>query len=216
MGLQRDLASLDRDICQPLGRILQEVFGGTEHLLLKTVNADKYVKLNCRLFDPAADATAVAVDIEPGLEPACTVSCLLEGLWVKAYASSGSACAGVKGIVSNPILKGSGAAGNVSGEFLAVAAKVEEDSGSTRTVTGPAACFKAEQKLYGTVTNGVFALDVPAKGGSVAWTALLRAAIESGLAQYSAGGLTPGNVKGALTVQIGTNVLYLAAYDGMT
>lgn len=213
---QRDLALLDRDIYQPLGRILQEVFGGQEHLLLKTANDEKNIRMNSRDYTPVAGKTYCGVQIKPNLSYLAvggSVVVSLNGLEVSPRFADGQGGVSLTGIMSNPDLKGAGAAGDVSGEIRAYEAKCESKSGSTRVVTGPVSCFKAGQAMHGTVTNGVFVLDVDAGGGNVAWASLMNLPSDNQVAGGTANMSSAGQIDGYLRVTIGSQLMWIHCYD---
>lgn len=217
MARLANLKDLDRTIFQPLGRILQDIFGGQDHLLLTTSNDEKNVRINSRDYTPVVNKTYCGVQIKPNLThltgAGATVAVSLNGLEVSPRFADGQGGVSLTGIMSNPDLKGSGAAGNVSGEIRAYEAKVESASGSTRVVTGPVSCFKAGQAMHGTVTNGVFVLDADAGGGNVAWKGLMNLPDDGQLAKVSANMSSQGQMDGYIKVTIGSQDMFIQCWD---
>lgn len=194
---KRDLATLDRDICQPLGRILQEIgedgWANSEHLKLETSDDEKNVRINSRDYttdcsSSGAGKTFIAVQAKPNVTVGGAFSAS-EGACVVGFEASPRFDEGIvgldlTGIISNPLLKGK--AGDLKGEMRAYEGKVECPSGSTRTVTGPVSILKAGQAMHGTVTNGVFVIDVDTAGGNVAWDGLLNLPDDNAIASDTA------------------------------
>lgn len=218
---KRDLATLDRDICQPLGRILHDLgadgWANSEHLKLETSDDEKNVRINsrdytydCTLAENAKTFTAMQT------KPNVTVGGYASVVGFEASPRFASGIAGVAltGILSNPLFKG--LAGDLSDELRAYEGKLESPSGSTRVITGPASILKAGQALHGTVTNGVFIIDADAAGGNTAWTGVLNLPADDQLAKYRDGGYTPGNCDGQIVVYINDVKLYVPAYDAMS
>lgn len=141
------------------------------HLNLNTYDSNKNVRVNSKTFTVAA--SIVGLQCKPRAGVAMTDN--IYGGEFEPGINSGFTGKGIVGVASRPTIKGSGAAGNLSGSVYAFEADVGSDSGSTRTVAGVVAALKAFNSMHGTVTGGVFVLNILSAGGNVEWTGLLKA-----------------------------------------
>ena len=94
-------------------------------------------------------------------------------------------------------------------------ANVGSDSGTVRTVT-TATCYRAINNCHGTITNGVYVIEVDAAGGNVAWGAFAKLADDSGLASVT-NGVILADISGIanagwIKVIVGSTVRYIAIY----
>lgn len=222
----RNLATLDRTVFQPLGRILQEAFADgidcdvpiapnkalickTDNLLINSVLDTKDVSINSR------DYTQVTGNI---FACRCKPNATGDGdLFMYGFESSPRFADGVGGLglscyIAEADLKGT--TGDITGILRCFEGKLESTSGSQRTVAD-AAVFHAMNALHGTLTDGPYVLKVDTHGGNVAWKGLMDLPDVSGIAQYRDAGYTPGNADGKIFIYIGDNLLYIPAYDTM-
>jgi len=139
------------------------------HLLLKTTDSDKNVRLNSQTF--TEDASIVGVQIKPGAGVALTHG--LVGLEVEPRINDTFPGTSIHGIFAGPWKRGTGKAGDLTGTFVAYEGKLQSDSGYTGTIAGPAAVLRAINSLHGTVTNGPSVIYAHNHEGNVAWDSLI-------------------------------------------
>lgn len=217
----RDLSALDRDIFQPLGRILQEAFADgincdvpiapnkavickTDHLLIKTILDGKNIRMNSRDYTQSSGSIS-AVQSKPN--GTVTGTLMMYGFECSPRFQDGIAGAGISCFFANPDLKG--ATGDMT-VLRCFEGKLESASGSTRTVAN-AAVLEAMQALHGTVTDGPHVLKVNAAGGNVAWDALIDIPNEGGIGNDTTKpSTTPA---GHLVCRINGNLRYILTYS---
>lgn len=128
--------------------------------------------------------------------------------------SSGVAGSKLVGFYSNPILKGSGAAGDLTSDMRCYEAKLEVDTGSTRTVAGTAACLHCMSGMHGTVTGGVYPLYVSAAGGGTDWSGLMKLPDDGGSIADLASAVSTVNT--VVKCRVGATTTYLVGYGTYT
>ncbi len=181
----------------------------TDHLLLNTQASDKNVRINSRTY--TVDASIVGAQIKPAAGVALTNG--LIGLEVEPRVNDTFAGTNIHAIYAAPWKRGTGAAGNLSGDFLAVEGKLQSDSGYTGTITGPAAVLRAINSLHGTVTTGPVVIYANQHEGNVAWTALLEGAEALGTHSLTTASDKTGNTKsGTIKVRFNNTLYHIQLY----
>jgi hypothetical protein len=179
------------------------------HLALNTQDSDKNVRINSKTF--TADASIVAVQIKPAAGVALTNG--IVGLEVEPRINDTFAGTSIHAIYAAPWKRGTGAAGNLSGDFLAIEGKLQSDSGYTGTITGPAAVLRAVNSLHGTITKGPVVIYANQHEGNVAWTALLEGAEALGTHSLTTSTDKTGNAKsGTLKVRFNNTEYHIQLY----
>jgi len=134
------------------------------HLHLDTEDDEKNVRINSRDY-VRTSGDCCAAQIKPNMSVEGTGG--ITGLEVSPRFAEGIKGAKLVGIMSNPILKGD-AGGNLSSAIRCYEAKLESDSGSTRTVA-EAFILHAILAMHGTVTDGPWVLKVDGHKGDMDW-----------------------------------------------
>uniref|UniRef100_A0A6M3IEJ2 Uncharacterized protein n=1 Tax=viral metagenome TaxID=1070528 RepID=A0A6M3IEJ2_9ZZZZ len=179
------------------------------HLALDTVASDKNVRINSRTFTVAA--SIVAAQIKPAAGVAMTNG--IVGLEVEPRINDTFGGTSIHGIYSAPWKRGTGAAGNLSGDMLAIEGKLQSDSGYSGTITGPAAILRAVNSLHGTVTTGPVVIYANNHEGNVAWTALLEGAEALGTHSLTTDSDKTGLAKsGTLKVRFNNTLYHIQLY----
>lgn len=204
----RDLSTLDRDICQPLGRILQEAFSD---------GMDNVPRINIKFDSLQYEGDIIGFQVRPAANVAkkpdgtTDATAVIYGAQFMPRFNPGVPGNSLVGLFANPILKG--AAGDLSGDFRAIEAKIESEPNGARTIKGIASIFDVKQALYGTYDKGVYVLKVDAAGGGVAWTALATLPDDSKIAKKATSPQAFPNSNAAyIRVEIGGTVYRLEAY----
>ncbi len=186
---------------------LQSALAG--HLALNTQASNKNVRINSQTF--TTDASIVAAQIKPAAGVALTNG--IVGLEVEPRINDTFAGTSIHGIFAGPWKRGTGAAGNLSGDFLAIEGKLQSDSGYSGTITGPAAILRAVNSLHGTVTTGPVVIYANQHEGNVAWTALLEGAEALGTHSLTTATDKTGNTKsGTLKVRFNNTEYHIQLY----
>lgn len=150
---------------------------------------------------PAANATGTAA---------------VYGTQISPRFAHGVAGADLVGVQSNPILKGTAAAGgNLSGDVRAFEARLESESGGTRTVTGGLFGIRFMNQLYSTITasGGVYPIKVDTHGNTLAWSGFAKLPNDGNVAKYSSGHYgSLGAIDGAIQVMVGATALWIPCY----
>lgn len=208
--MRRDLSTLDRDICQPLGRILQEAF-----------KEGIACRVNIRFDSLQYEGDIIGLQVRPaanvalkadGVTPANAVA---YGAQIMPRFNNGIPGYALVGMLVNPILKGT--TGNLAGVYRGIELKLEtEGAASTREIAGITTVIDCKHNLAntGTYTGGVYVLKADAKPGAdkASWTALLKLPDDSELAVLGTPTASqPGNTA-AVRVQIGDTIVRLVGY----
>jgi len=179
----------------------------TGHFYLDTLHDSASIRLNARNYtDTTGDKNAVqikpyqtvsktsggikALELNPKVDDACTIA-TIQGL---------DSCVEIKGTT-----------GNISGKVWCLRAKMESGSGTTRTMTGPFAMISCKNSMHGTVTNGIYVMDIETIGGGTAWTAFAKFPDDGAIASDS-GTATPG-AHGWIKVVIGSATRYIGVVN---
>jgi hypothetical protein len=181
------------------------------HLNIKTNPSypARNVRINSQTYTTDASIIGLLVKPRAGVE----LTNRIAGIEVSPGINDSFAGTSVSGIISNPLLKGT--TGDLSGEMRAFEGKVESDTGSTRTVTGPVSVFQANQAMHGTVTNGVYVMDVNAGGGNVAWSGFALLPDDDQVASKDASWTDDGAGVGWIKVKVDDTVGYIKLYDAV-
>ncbi len=186
---------------------LQAVSGG--HLVINTQDSDKNVRINSQTF--TEDASIVAVQIKPAAGVDLTSG--IVGLEVEPRVNDTFDGTSIHAIYAAPWKRGAGAAGDLSGDFLAIEGKLQSDSGYTGTIAGPAAILRAVNSLHGTVTTGPVVIYANQHEGNVAWTAFLEGAEALGTHSLTTASDKTGNAKaGTLKVRFNDTLYHIQLY----
>lgn len=187
------------------------------HFALQTATDTYTIRLNSRNYT-ATSGDIIGYQSKPAANATGTAT--VYGSQVSPRFNHGVAGASLVGVQSNPILKGTAAAGgNLSGDVRAVEGRVESEDGGTRTVAGTVSCFAAYNNLFNeiTVTGGIYAIEVKAKQQEAEWTGFAKLPDDSGnMTKYSAGHYTPGNCDGGIKITLGGHDLWVPAYDALS
>jgi len=179
------------------------------HLALNTQASDKNVRINSKTF--TSDVSIVAAQIKPAA--GVTLTNGIVGLEVEPRVNDTFGGTSIHGIYAAPWKRGTGAAGNLSGDMLAIEGKLQSDSGYTGTITGPAAILRAVNSLHGTVTTGPVVIYANQHEGNVAWTALLEGAQALGTHSLTTNSDKTANAKsGTLKVRFNNTEYHIQLY----
>ncbi len=163
--------------------------GLEDHLHLVTDNATKSVRINNKTFtNTSGDITGTRVAPRVG----ATTTGSIRGIECVPGGSGAFGFANIQGIISECYLNTSG---DVSGVVRAFEGKVDSPSGYAGTITGPACILKMFNDLHGTVTNGVYGLDIDNHGGNKAWDGLIRLGAALGTHSMTTATDKTGNTK---------------------
>lgn len=184
-----------------------KIYTSSDHLKIETTSDTKNVRIQSRDYT-ATSGDVCGIQTKPNMT-AASGTVFINAIEVSPRFPDGSLGKGMTGVHVNPILKGSGAAGNISGKIVCFHGKVESASGSTRTVTGPMAILKGTNYMHGTCTNGVYFLEVEAAYGNLAWSGFALLPDDAQVADSDGGSTADGWVK----VKIGTQVTYIPTYN---
>jgi len=182
--------------------------GVADNLQILTDTDTKNVRINSRNYT-ATSGDVTAVQSKPNVATGGTIG--VTGIEVSPRFAEGAAGSKLVGVMSNPILKGSGDQGDLSSAMRCYEAKLESDSGSTRTVA-EAYCLHCMQALHGTVTTGPYPIAVDAGGGNVAWAGFAKLPDDSQVANDEDTG-DANTIAGYIKVLIGTNTRYIYTYS---
>lgn len=173
------------------------------HLYLDTEHDSASIRLNVRNYT-ATTGDKNAVQIKP-YQTVSKTSGGIKALELNPKVADGCTIATIQGLDSCIEIKGT--TGNISGKVWALRAKLESGSGTTRTMTGPFAMLSCKNSLHGTVSGGVFVLDVEGIGGGTAWTAFAKFPDDGVIAND--GETKQGSTIGWIKVVIGTKTGYI-------
>ncbi len=179
------------------------------HLVLQTQDSNKNVRINSQTF--TVDASIVGVQIKPAGGVALTNG--IVGLEVEPRINDTFSGTSIHAIYAAPWKRGTGAAGDLSGDFLAIEGKLQSDSGYTGTIAGPAAILRAVNSLHGTITTGPVVIYANNHEGNVAWTALLEGAEALGTHSLTTAEDKTGQAKaGTLKVRFNNTLYHIQLY----
>lgn len=181
--------------------------GLADHLHIRTDTDTKNVRIQSRDYT-ATSGDSTAGQTKPNASVTGTLG--LTGWEFSPRFADGVAGSKLVGVMSNPILKGT--TGDLSSAMRCYEAKLESDSGSTRTVA-EAYCLHCMQALHGTVTTGPYPICVDAGGGNVAWAGFAKLPDDSQVAKILSSASQGGNIDGWIKVRIGAQTLYIGCYD---
>jgi len=150
----------------------QHLYVNTQSSSGATTGDTKNVRINSRDYT-ATSGDFTGCQMKPNVSVTGTAS--VKALEISPRFADGCAGANLIGAFIGTDLKGSGAAGDLSGQINALELKMESASGSTRTVTGGAYGIRFQNGMHGTVTGGIYPIDIEAAGGNAAWSGLIRA-----------------------------------------
>lgn len=213
----RDLSTLDRDICQPLGRILQEAFAdGLACRVNITFNSTQsggdIIGLQVR---PAAN-----VKVKADGTTAATTVCY--GMQVMPRFNDDVPGNSLSGLFVNPILKGesTGSKGDLTGDFRGVQIKLETEKASyNRSIAGATSAISIMRKLpTGFTSNGgVYVMKVDeetAYDGGADWDAFIKLPDGDGLTDDNdTKTATGGGTQGWIKAVIGAKTGYIPVYE---
>jgi hypothetical protein len=164
----------------------------------------KTIRLNSQTY--TADGSIIGVQVKPragaNLTNDITGLEIMPGIGTTAITSTKS----IIGVNSNPYLHAT--AGAITGDIRAFQATLEKPTGAG-TVTGTASILKCYNNTNGTITGGVFVLDIASHGDTQAWTGFLKAAASG------AGGVVVGNMT-AKSPENDAEAGYISIYVGTT
>lgn len=139
------------------------------HLNLDTEHDSASIRLNVRDYN-ATSGDKNAVQIKPYQRVTTTGG--IKALELNPKVADGYGIATIQGLDSCVEIKGT--TGNITGKVWCLRAKMESGSGTTRTMAGPFAMLSCKNSMHGTVTNGVWVLDIETIGAGTAWAGFAR------------------------------------------
>jgi len=210
----RDLSTLDRDICQPLGRILQEAF-----------DDGIACRVNITFNSTLAEGDIIGFQVRPAANEketstggTATANCY--GIQVMPRFNDDVPGASLSGIFSNPILKGECATtgGDLTGDFRGVEIKMEAEKATcNRTVAGATSAIQVMRKLPSDFTSdgGIYVMKVDAKhyGDGASWTAFVNLPDDNQLANDAEDKTSTSTTPGWIKAKIGTKTGYIPVYE---
>jgi hypothetical protein len=207
------IVSRSIDFTKPLGPGVSDNGQGQLNLDLQTVRGDKPIRLNSRTTSETS-GNLIGLQCKPGANGGDAATASVKGAEFSPRFASGTAGGSLIGASFDPILQGSsGAGGDLSGAFRGLEINLTDGNGGTRTITGASAGIRIFQQLATkTFTNGLFPLQVEAKGGGVDWTAFALLPNDSVIAATTG---SPANLPANtawVKVQIGTDLFRLPGY----
>jgi len=210
--MRRDLGAIDRDICQPLGRLIQEGFHD---------GLDNVGRINIKFDSLQYEGDIIGLQVRPaanvalkadGITPANAV---IYGAQIMPRFNNGIPGNSLVGAFVNPILKGT--TGNLTGDVRGLELKIEtEGYTGTREIAGVSSVLDCKQRLAatGTYTGGVFVLRAEAKEGTnvAPWTAFALLPDDSELAVLGTPTASQPSNTAAVRVKIGATIVRLVGY----
>lgn len=192
-----------------IGQVTQ-LTGLQDHLYLTTDLATKSVRINNKTFtNTSGDITGARVAPRQGATSTGSVrgiECIPGG----SAAASSFGFANLQGIISECY---GNTIGNITGIVAAFEGKVDMPSGYPGTVTGPVSILRCFNDMHGTVTNGVFVLDIANHGGNKAWDGLIRGAEALGTHSLTTSSDKTGNAKsGTIKVKFNNTLYHVQLY----
>lgn len=221
--MRRDLSILDRDICQPLGRILQEAFSeGIACRVNIRFDSEQYkgdiIGLQLRPAGNVAVFPADYVTDAQGKKAGDDAIANIYGAQIMPRFNNGIPGNSLVGLFVDPILKGT--TGDLSGDLRGIEIKIEtEGYTGERTIDGVAAVLDCKQRLALTeATGGIFVLRAEEKevaAGLASWTAFALLPDDDELAKETA---SPGNLPdntAYIRVKIGDTLYRIPGYKNV-
>ncbi len=182
----------------------QDLKGYDDHLHLQT-DADKTVRVNNKTFtNTTGDLTGLRIAPRQGATSTGSIrgiECIPGG----AAAASSFGYANLQGIISECY---GNTIGNITGIVAAFEGKVDMPSGYPGTVTGPVSILRCFNDMHGTVTNGVFVMDIANHGGNKAWDGFIRGAEALGTHSMTTSSDKTGNAKSGTIKVVFNNTTY--------
>lgn len=220
--MRRDLSILDRDICQPLGRILQEAFSeGIACRVNIRFDSEQYkgdiIGLQLRPAGNVAVFPADYVTDDQGNKAGDAAIATIYGAQIMPRFNNGVPGNSLVGAFVNPILKGT--TGNLSGDLRGLEVKIEtEGYTGTRVISGIASVLDCKQRLAepGTYTGGIFVLRAQEKDGLNVepWTAFALLPNDSELAAKETGTIAKlTDTNAYIRVKIGDTIYRVPGYE---
>ncbi len=186
----------------------QDLKGYGDHLHLQT-DETKTVRINNKTFmGTSGDETGLRVAPRQGVTTTGSIrgiECIPGG----SAAASAFGFANLQGVISECY---GNTVGDITGIVAAFEGKVDMPSGYPGTVTGPVSILRCFNDMHGTVTNGVFVMDIATHGGNKAWDGLAKLPDDDQIASYDEAG-TSGTKAGWIKVKIGSATRYIRTYD---
>lgn len=189
------------------------VLDDNDHIKINVpaAQATKTIRINSQTY--TADGSIIGAQIKPRAGVAMTGDLtgleVMPGIGVDAVTSTKS----IIGINVNPYLHAT--AGAVTGDIRGIQVTLEKPAGAG-TVTGEGVCLKLYNNMNGTVTGGVYAIDVKAHGGTTAWSGFAHFDDITGLASVTNGvilaDISATANAGWIKVVVGTTVRYIPLY----
>lgn len=178
------------------------VTGYQDHVYINTDLATKSVRLNNKTFtNTSGDITGARVAPRVG----ATTTGSVRGVEVIPGGTSTFGFANIQGVISECY---GNTSGNITGIMAAFEGKVDMPSGYAGTVTGPVSILRCFNDMHGTVTNGVFVLDIANHGGNKAWTGFIRGAEALGTHSLTTSSDKTGSTKSGTIKCYFNNTLY--------
>jgi hypothetical protein len=183
------------------------LLGLQDHLAINTDLATKTVRLNNKTFtNTSGDITGARVAPRVGATTTGSVrgiECIPGGTSTFGYAN-------LQGIISECY---GNTSGNITGIVAAFEGKVDMPSGYAGTVTGPVSILRCFNDMHGTVTNGVYVLDVANHGGNKAWDGFIRGAEALGTHSMTTSSDKTGQAKsGTIKVKFNNTLYHIQLY----
>jgi len=181
---------------------------GADHLRINTnpTNSDKTIQLNSQTY--TVDNSIIGFQSKP--RAGVTLTHNIYGAEFEPGINDGFNGVGIVGVASRPTIKGTTT--DLSGSVYAFEADIGSPSDSTGTITGTGAALKAFNSFHGTVTGGVYVIDVLDAGGNKAWDGLVKLPDDDQIASKDEAG-TSGTKAGWIKVKVGDTVGYIWLYD---
>ena len=184
--------------------------GFQDHLYLNTDLATKSVRINNKTFtNTSGDITGARIAPRQGATSTGSVRGL-EVIPGGSAAASSFGFANLQGVISEAY---GNTIGNITGIVAAFEGKVDMPSGYPGTVTGPVSILRCFNDMHGTVTNGVFVLDVANHGGNKVWDGLIRGAEALGTHSMTTASDKTGSAKsGTIKVKFNDTLYHIQLY----
>lgn len=174
----------------------------TGHWYISTKKDKKTIRLNVKELT-ATSGDKNMVQIKP--YQTVTTTGGIKGLEINPKLADACGIATIQGLDCCVEIKGT--TGTISGKVWALRAKLESGTGDVRSKAGPFAMLSCKNSLHGSVTNGVYVLDIETVGGNCPWTAFALLPDDGQLASDS-GTATPG-AHGWIKVVVGSATRYI-------
>lgn len=184
--------------------------GLQDHLYLNTDLATKTVRLNNKTFtNTSGDITGARIAPRQGATSTGSVRGL-EVIPGGSAAASSFGYANLQGVISECY---GNTIGDVTGIVAAFEGKVDMPSAYPGTVTGPVSILRCFNDMHGTVTNGVFVMDIANHGGNKAWDGFIRGAEALGTHSMTTSSDKTGSTKsGTIKVKFNDTLYHIQLY----